>query len=181
MGLCNSPDIFQEKMNELFAGFDYVRAYIDDLLVITKGSFNDHLTHLDKVLEKLNNAGLKINATKCCFAAHELEYLGYWVSRNGIQPMATKVEAIKNMATPKTQKALRSFIGLVNYYCNMWRCRSELLAPLSKLTSEKNPFKWTEKHQKAFERIKLVLSKKTLLRYPNFSKKKITQKQAKNS
>ena len=59
MGLCNSPDIFQEKMNELFSGFDYVRAYIDDLLVITKGSFNDHLIHLDRVLEKLEEAGLK--------------------------------------------------------------------------------------------------------------------------
>ena len=42
MGLCNSPDIFQEKMNELFSGLDYVRAYIDDLLIITKGSFKDH-------------------------------------------------------------------------------------------------------------------------------------------
>ena len=50
MGLCNSPDIFQEKMNKLFAGFEYVCAYIDDLLIITKGSFKDHLKHLDTVL-----------------------------------------------------------------------------------------------------------------------------------
>ena len=41
MGLCNLPDIFQEKMNELFEGLDYVRAYIDDLLCLTKGSFDD--------------------------------------------------------------------------------------------------------------------------------------------
>ena len=95
MGLCNSPDIFQEKMNELFAGFDYVHAYIDDLLIITKGSFEEHLKHLDNVLEKIERAGLKINANKLCFAAHELEYLGYWISRDGIQPFAAKVEAIK--------------------------------------------------------------------------------------
>ena len=50
MGLCNSLDIFQEKMNELFSGFDYVGAYIDDLLVIIKGSYDDHLTHLDRIL-----------------------------------------------------------------------------------------------------------------------------------
>ena len=43
MGLCNSPDIFQEKMNELFAGFDYVGAYIDNLIIMTKGSFEEHL------------------------------------------------------------------------------------------------------------------------------------------
>ena len=94
MGLCNSPDIFQEKMNELFSGFDYVQAYIDYLLVITKGSFNDHLSHLDRVLEKLEEASLKIKASKSCFAAHELEFLGYWISRDGIQPLATKPSKI---------------------------------------------------------------------------------------
>ena len=77
MGLCNSPDIFQEKMNELFAGFNYVCAYINDLLVITKGSFEEHLKHLDTVLEKLETEGFKINATKLCLVAHELKYLGY--------------------------------------------------------------------------------------------------------
>ena len=60
MGLCNSPDIFQEKMNKLFAGFEYVRAYIDNLLLVTKGSFEDHLQDLDTVLENLETAGLKL-------------------------------------------------------------------------------------------------------------------------
>ena len=53
MSLCNSPDVFQEKMNKSFSSFDYVQAYKDDLLVITKGLFNNHLTHLDKILDKL--------------------------------------------------------------------------------------------------------------------------------
>ena len=43
MGLCNSPDIFQEKMSELMAGLDFARAYIDDLLVVTQGNFTTHL------------------------------------------------------------------------------------------------------------------------------------------
>ena len=51
MGLCNSPDIFQEKMNELFYGLDYVRTYIDDLLLISKKSSEDHFKKLDKVLD----------------------------------------------------------------------------------------------------------------------------------
>ena len=50
MGLCNSPDIFQEKMNELFYGLDYVRTYIDDLLLISNKSLEDHIKKLDKVL-----------------------------------------------------------------------------------------------------------------------------------
>ena len=43
MGLCNSPDIFQEKMNELFNGLEYVRTYIDDLLILSNSNFEDHL------------------------------------------------------------------------------------------------------------------------------------------
>ena len=101
MGLCNSPDIFQEKMNKIFAGFEYVRVYINDLLIITKGSFEYHSNHLDTVIEKLETAGLKINATQLCFAAHKLEYLGYWISRDGIQLLAAKVDTIKNGQTKK--------------------------------------------------------------------------------
>ena len=64
MGLCNSPDIFQENMSDLFRGFDYVREYIDDLLITTNGSFEDHLEKLGTVLHKLQKAGLKVNAKK---------------------------------------------------------------------------------------------------------------------
>ena len=45
MGLCNSPDIFQEKMNELFNGLDYVRMYIDDILIIRNKSLEDHIKY----------------------------------------------------------------------------------------------------------------------------------------
>ena len=76
MGLCNSPDIFQEKMNELFAGLDYVRTYIDDLLCISNGTYEDHLDKLDKVLSILKKSGFKINANKSFFCQKELEYLG---------------------------------------------------------------------------------------------------------
>ena len=137
-------------MNELFAGFEYVQAYIDYLLTVTKGSFKDHLWDLDTVLDKIEMAGLKINATKLNFAAHELEYLGYWISQEGIQPLASKVEAIKKMTTPKNRRALRIFIGVINYYCK----RSELLAPLTSLTSAKCKWDYTDKHQKALGAIK---------------------------
>ena len=75
MGLCNSPDIFQEKMNELFAGFGYVRTYIDDLLAISNGTFDDHLDKLGTVLDKLQKSGFKVNAEKSFFAKDNLEYL----------------------------------------------------------------------------------------------------------
>ena len=106
-------------MNKLFAGFEYVQSYIDNLLIITKGSFKDHLKDLDTVLENLETIGLKINATKSNVAARELEYLGYWISRDGIQPLASKVEAIKKMTTYKNRRALHSFIGMIKYYRDM--------------------------------------------------------------
>ncbi len=49
MGVARSPDIFQEKMTGLMSDLEYVRAYINDLLIISKDSFKDHLTKLEKV------------------------------------------------------------------------------------------------------------------------------------
>ena len=80
MGLCNSPDIFQEKMSDLMEGLEFARAYIDDLSIISTGDFSNHLRHLDKVLSCLNASGLKINAGKSFFARTQLEYLGYWIT-----------------------------------------------------------------------------------------------------
>ena len=141
MGLCNSPDIFQEKINELIDGLEFARAYIDDLLVISKQSFEEHLEHLEQVFTRLTESGLKVNAVKSSFCTTQLEYLGHIVNRQGVQPSTKKVEAILKIATPKTRRQLRKFIGMVNYYRDMWPKRSELLAPLTKLTSKTEPWK----------------------------------------
>ena len=170
MGLCNSPDIFQEKMNELFEGLDFVRAYIDDLLCLTKGTFEDHLEKLERVFVRLQQAGLKVNAKKSFFAKHELEYLGYWITREGIQPVAKKVEAMLKIAEPKTRKQLRSFIGVVNYYRDMWVRRSHVLAPLARLTSTSTKWEWGPKEAEAFRMAKKIIAKEALLAYPDFNK-----------
>ena len=119
MGLCNAPDIFQEKMSELMAGLEFARVYIDDLLVLSKGDFSEHIQNLEVGFDGLNEAGLKINASKSSFGCGELEHLGYWISRKGIRPIDKKVGAICNLKSPKTRKELRHFIGLVNYHRDM--------------------------------------------------------------
>lgn len=169
MGLCNSPDIFQEKMSHLMEDFEFVRAYIDDLLILTKTDWHDHLVCLDKVLNRLQQAGLKVNANKSFFGRDQLEYLGYWISRHGVQPLPQKVAAIHNLKPPKTKKQLRSFIGMINYYRDMWLRRSHLLQPLTALTSKLVPWKWTAVEQKAFDTIKTVISRETLLHFPDFN------------
>ena len=77
MGVCNSPNIFQENISEIFDGFNMVCAYIDDVLVITKHNFKDHLKALDRVLQRFEEAGLKVNAEKSFFGQTETEYLGF--------------------------------------------------------------------------------------------------------
>jgi hypothetical protein len=170
MGLCNSPDIFQEKMNTLLGDLEFIRAYIDDLLVITKSDWQDHLHHLEIIFQRLQQAGLKVNARKSFFGKEELEYLGYWITRAGVQPVSTKVEAIKNIAPPKTKKELRRFIGIVNYYRDMWIRRSDVLAPLTALTSKTAKWQWTDVEQNAFDTMKRIMARETLLAYPDFNK-----------
>jgi hypothetical protein len=81
-----------------------------------------------------------------------------------------KAEAIMKIDAPTTRKQLRSFIGMVNYYREMWPQRSHLLAPLSSLTSAKAKWNWTSECQNAFEDMKRLIAKETLLTYPNFKK-----------
>jgi hypothetical protein len=86
MGLCNSPDIFQEKMSDLMLGLEFVRACIDDLLAITTSAFDDHLEKLELVFQRLLKAGLKVNAKKSLFARGELEYWAIGLPAKGSSP-----------------------------------------------------------------------------------------------
>ena len=157
-------------MSSLVSDLEYCRAYIDDLLILTAGSWDELLKHLDTVFQRLNDAGLKVNTKKYFFGKSELEYLGYLINRKGVRPTMKKVEAIMKIDAPTTRKQLRSFIGMVNYYRDMWPQRSHLLAPLSSLTSAKAKWNWTSECQNAFEDMKRLIAKETLLTYPNFKK-----------
>jgi len=100
---------------------------------------------------------------KRCFGRSRLEYLGYWITREGIQPMPMKVQAILAIKPPKDERQLRRFIGMVNFCRDMWIQRSELLAPLTEFTSKTAKWQWTERQEKAFQTIKKVLSNEVLL------------------
>ncbi len=73
MGIAGSPDIFQGKMLELMESLEYVRAYLDDLLCISKLSLEDHLEKLKEVLRQLCNVEQKVNAKKLTICALEIE------------------------------------------------------------------------------------------------------------
>ena len=169
MGLCNSPDIFQEKMSELFFGSDTLRVYIDDLLHVTKSSWTEHLTVLEYVFSCLQKAVIKVNSGKSWFGAHKFEYLGYHVTRDSVITIPKKVEAIQDLAVPKTRKQLRQFIGMINFYRDMWQKRSDILPPFTALISKNVKYQWTDEHQKCFDEIKRVIEREVFMAYLNYN------------
>ena len=80
-----------------------------------------------------------------------------------------KVKDIQALAVPKTRKQLRQFIGMINFYRHMWQKRSDILAPLTALTSKNVKYYWKEEHQNCFDAIKRVIGHEVLLVYPDFN------------
>ncbi len=147
MGFAGSADIFQAEMMGLVEALEYVRAYIDDLLVITRGTLEDHLDKLREVLRRLRNVGLKVNAVKSSFCTHQIEYLGYILTIEGIKPQPKEVQAILALSPPNNVKVLWHFLGMVQYYHDVCAKRSEMLAPLSNLVGECGEMKTTRKNK----------------------------------
>ena len=87
-----------------------------------------------------------------------------------MQQQPKKVDAILWLVQPKTKHQLRHFLGMVNFYQDVWKRWSHLLTPLSGLVSKNVPWKWTEEQQQAFNEVKKVISKETLLTFPDFNK-----------
>ena len=170
MGIATSPDIFQKAMNDIFGDLPYVLVYLDDILILSneEDDFQTHLQKIQTVFARLHNMGMKVNLLKTEFFKDELEYLGYLLTPHGIKPLPKKVEAISRILPPKTKRQLRRFLGMVNYYRDMWIRRSHTLAPLSKLVSQKAKWKWGEEEQEAFEDAKRMIKKETMLAYPKF-------------
>ena len=172
MGVSCSPDIFQSKINELLGDLEYIRAYLDDVLVLSKGTFKDHLQKVRVVLERFQRKGLRVNIDKSSFGISEVEYLGYLITKEGIKPDPKKVQGIVDMARPTTSTEIRRLVGLVQYYRDLWPRRSHVLAPLTEAAAGKAKrakIKWTEELERAFQDLKKLVAKDTMLNYPDWS------------
>ena len=178
MGISCAPDIFQSKMSDLMAEIEYVRTYLDDLLILTSRDLEDHLLKVGVVLEKLERAGLKVHVDKSTFGASSVEYLGYEITREGLRPQQKRIKVILDLAVPRTVKEVRRVLGIIQYYRDLWPERSRTLAPLYELvggtkstTKNKNAkIEWTEIHQQAFNTMKTIVAREALLAYPRFDR-----------
>ncbi|CAM4669362.1 unnamed protein product [Lepidochelys kempii] len=171
-GLRNAPATFQRLVDGLLAGLgEYAVAYLDDVAIFSD-SWADHLEHLQKVLERIREAGLTVKAKKCQLGLNRVTYLGHQVGQGTISPLQAKVDAIQKWPVPKSKKQVQSFLGLAGYYRRFVPHYSQIAAPLTDLTKKKQPnaVQWTGKCQKAFNKLKATLMSDPVLRAPDFDK-----------
>ena len=166
-GLSLAPAIFTELMNEVLLGLDdFVTSYLDDVL-IWSSSLEDHLTHIQQVLDRFRLHDLKLKLKKCSFLQTETVHLGFVISKDGVKPDLRKVEAIRDMPSPTCVREVRAFMGSIGYYRRFLPNFSQIAEPLIALTRKNARFKWSDEAQKAFGFLKESLTVIPLLAYPD--------------
>ena len=172
MGMVISGDVFQSKVYDLIGDIEGVRTYIDDILCIGKGTFAQHINQLEEVFRRFKKAGLKVNASKCSFGLKEIPYLGYIISIDGVKPDPKKIQGIMDLTKPQTAKEMKSLIGMIQFYRDMWQRRSHILSPLIDSASGKKgntKLKWTNDMDEAFIQVKQMIAGEVFLTYPDWS------------
>ncbi|GBG68938.1 hypothetical protein CBR_g3637 [Chara braunii] len=157
-GLTNAPATFQAAMTTEFRHMlnRLVLIYLDDILVYSR-SLDEHVEHLRTILERLRHAKYKANRDKCEFAQQELEYLGHYVTPQGIRPLADKIEALRVWVEPTNTTDVRSFMGLAGYYQRFITGYSRIAAPMTRLQSPKVPFVFNDDARRSFQALKTAM------------------------
>ena len=171
-GSQNAPPTFQRLINTVLHGLTWKQclAYIDDILIFSK-EFNLHLQHIDEVLSRLINAALKLKPSKCSFGKHEVEYLGFRISDQGIQPSLRKVERLLKVLPPKTPSLLHSFLCGINFYRGEIPHYGHITADLYDMAALKVRFlAWKNESIKHFQKLQNALASAPILAFPDFDK-----------
>jgi len=134
-------------------------------IVVFSESWKDHLLHLDDILTRLKEVGLKAKSSKCTLAENYCSYLGHRVGDGKIEMEEAKLEALRNFNRPKTKKDIRAFLGLAGYYRRFIPHFAERTARLSDLTKKDAParIEWNKALEQDFHGLKeLMCTKPTL-------------------
>jgi len=168
-GLTNAPAIFQHLMNDVFRKFldDFVVCYLDNILVFSKNE-EEHINHVQLVLEKLRTAGLYAKLEKCVFHQPQVEFLGYIISgESSMDPK--KIRTVTEWKKLATVRDVQCFLGFANFYRIFIRNYSKIAAPLTRLT-RKDKLEWNAEADQAFETLKKAFTTAPILMHPNFQK-----------
>ena len=170
-GITSASEIFQRKMSEILEGKDGIAVYQDDVIV-TGSNLKEHDQRLNKVFHAVHKVGLKLNIKKCVFRKEELDYLGHRFNKDGMSPAPEKVAAIKGLKSPENVSELKRILGMINYVGQYIPNLSKILQPMNSLLKKDNAWTWDEAQERAFIKIKELLSIAPTLAY--FDKDKET-------
>ncbi|KAK1660360.1 hypothetical protein QYE76_048519 [Lolium multiflorum] len=170
-GLTNAPSTFMRLMNHVLREFigKFVVVYFDDILIYSRNE-SDHTIHIRHVLQVLRDNQLYGNLEKCTFCKDKVIFLGYVVSKHGVEVDVSKIEAIQNWPTPMNVSQVRSFHGLAGFYRRFVPNFSTIAAPLNDLTKKGVVFEWGVAQDHAFDELKRLLTSAPLLALPDFNK-----------
>ena len=180
-GLTNAPATFQ-RLIETCMGDLHLNScllYLDDIVVFSK-SFEEHLTRLEAVFQRLHQAGLKLKTSKCHFFKQSIKYLGHIISAKGVHTDPDKISTVRDWPVPISAKELLSFLGFVGYYRRFIRNFSQIARPLYEVTtgvpSKRNKikicpgFRWGPEQEDAFKKLKDLVTSAPVLAFANFNK-----------
>ena len=166
-GLRNGPSIFQRVMQGILAPYLWIfcLVYIDDIVIYSK-SYEEHITHLDKVLAAIERAGITLSPTKCHLFYGSILLLGHKVSRLGLSTHEEKVRAIMELERPKKLSDLQTFLGMVVYFSAFIPYYASICAPLFHLLRKGCKWKWGAEEEFAFHSAKEALRASPVLGHP---------------
>ena len=164
-GMTNAPATFQRLINQvLHHKLDHmVMAYLDDILIYTKGTKEEHEREMKEVLALLQKYDIRLNQEKSKFSKKEVTFLGTIISRDGLRMELEKMKAVREWPTPKTVKEVQAFLGFANYYRRFIKNYSSQAGPLTQLTWKNQAFEWEPQQQKAFEGMKALFTNESTL------------------
>eukprot|EP00731_Ephydatia_muelleri_P025636 Em0017g719a len=175
-----APATFQRLMDKVLQGLeDYAAAYIDDL-VIHSTTWEEHLTQIQTVFQRLRLAGLTAKPQKCQLGMSRCVYLGHVVGSGLVQPERSKMQGVESFPTPTTKKQVRCFLGMTGYYRKFIPDYASIAAPLTDLTKNAAPNQvvWTDRCEGSFQKLKSLLCREPVLRSPDFTKEFVLQTDA---
>ena len=170
-GLTNTPAAFMNLMNRVFRPYvdQFVVVFIDDILVYSKDQEN-HESHLRVVLKTLRKEQLYAKLSKCEFWLNEMSFLGHIVSKEGIRVDPKKIEVVVEWKLLRNVTEVRSFLGLAGYYRRFVKGFSMTVASMTRLLQKNVKYEWSEKCQISFDKLKVFLTKTTVLTQPTCGK-----------
>ena len=143
---------FQRIMDRLTEKLPNTHCYLDDILIATVGSEEEHKKLIINVLKTLDDEGLAIKWEKCTFLTHNIEWVGFRIDAKGTTPLIHKSDAIRNLKEPNCIKDIRSLMGSINQFNKFIPNLASLSTPFRELMQKNKPFKWSTVHTEAFRK-----------------------------